>query len=494
MKLLFVSAVLICMGVTAAAYKGEVFESDDLRIYPIPENFPVKMPAPKYRVRVNGHELGLYVDTNVFKGLVHFAAFEFDPSKPVKVDIFLPYATKKVQLLPAKYGLKIRHAAQLISFEVKEPDSMITLILGDNYQQSPVLHLFANAITRDPPTRNTPGVHYFGPGYHDLKAEIGKDELHLDGNDVAYLALGAVIDGKISLGGSAKLWGSGMLMRNRYEGMLLTSSYSRDAKISGVIAYNSKPQCWTCGCHEVNGLEVNNLKIVAPHYASTDGFDVVNSKNIHFKNCFVRASDDAVVLKGLAGHDKKISECPPNENLLFEQMQLWNDCNNAFNMGAEARASAYRNITLRDSDILFSYDDPNHHGKLDERSAMSISVVDGTGFENILFEDIRVYRCERLICLNFLESFWFGSLKGDQTGPGGIKGITFRRIYSPNNSGSPIANQILLHAWNGVNNTPVKRFENVLFEDVIIQGRPLTANSPFIRNETPKLIDLKITR
>lgn len=472
--------------------RGERFESDGLRLYPVPAEFPLAMPEAALTVRVDGHALGLYVDRNFWQGLVHFASFDFDPAQPVTVEIELPEMVKTFRLLPEKYGLRPERQGRTVSFTVAEPDSMITLVTDENYRTAPVLHLFANAIDPDAPSGSTPNVRYFGPGYHDLQAETGSDELVVSGSETVYLASGAVVDGKIALAHAdgAAVRGHGMLMRNRYEGMLLTTGFSRNITYDGFLLYNSRPQCWTAGTHEADGVEVSNVKVIAPHYASTDGFDLVNSRNLHFVNTFVRASDDAVVIKGLA--DGLPADCPPNENMLFEQMQLWNDCNNAFNMGAEARAAAYRNITLKDSDILFSYDDPHHHGKLDERSAMSISVVHGTFFENIRFENIRVNRCERLICLTFLESFWFGSLPGEQETPGGMRDITFRQISSPNRSESPIANQILLHGWPGTGDTPVKRIENLRFEDVTIQGKPLTADSEHFRIDTPELVDFEV--
>ena len=57
---------------------------------------------------------------------------------------------------------------------------------------------------------------------------------------------------------------------------------------------------------------------------------------------------------------------------------------------------------------------------------------------NPSFENIYVNRCERLIGLGFKSDFWFGSIQGDQSFPGGISGVTFRNITSPNNSGSSI--------------------------------------------------------
>ena len=139
-------------------------------------------------------------------------------------------------------------------------------------------------------------------------------------------------------------------------------------------------------------------------------------------------------------------------------------------MGAETHASAYENISLTDSEILFSYDDPNFHEQLEERSALNICALHGTYFRNILFENIVVNRCERLIGLSFFPDFWFGSLKGNQSTPGAITDVTFRNVKSLGNSGSSIANEIRLTGWK---EEPMKPVKNITFENLIIQGKHL---------------------
>lgn len=123
--------------------------------------------------------------------------------------------------------------------------------------------------------------------------------------------------------------------------------------------------------------------------------------------------------------------------------------------------------------MLFSYDDKYHHGELNERSVMSIVSLDGTYFRDISWENIRVNRCERLISLTFKDQFWFGSIQGNQQTKGGIDGIIFRNISVSSNSGSQIANEILLNGWQK-EGTPTKLIRNVTFDNVSIEGNLLT--------------------
>jgi hypothetical protein len=203
---------------------------------------------------------------------------------------------------------------------------------------------------------------------------------------------------------------------------------------------------------------------------------------LHFKNIFVRACDDAIVIKGLERGNP--TDCAPNENLFFEQMQLWSDCNNAMELGCETRAKYYRNIHFKDVDVLFSYDDKYHHEELEERSVMNICCLEGTYFSNISWEDIRVNRCERLIGMTFNDTYWFGSILGDQTTPGGIDGVSFKNIRVDSNSGSRIANEIRLDGWYR-EGTPTKTIRNITFDNVVIEGKKVSSADQLVTNSTP---------
>jgi hypothetical protein len=172
--------------------------------------------------------------------------------------------------------------------------------------------------------------------------------------------------------------------------------------------------------------------------------------------------------------------------MLFEKLQIWNDCNNAMCLGAETRASRYEDIHFKDIDVLFSFDDRDHHAELDERSVMSIVCLEGTYFRNISWEDIRVNKCERLICQTFKNSFWFGSIMGDQTTEGGVEGVTYKNISVASNSGSKIANEILLNGWFK-DGTPTKLINNVVFDNVTIQGKRVSKENDIKTNNTPDL-------
>ena len=466
---------------------GERTTDENLITYSRPLEYPMEGPA-QFTVSVNGKYTGIYNDNNCFGGSVNFGYFDFKENVPVTIDISYAGTLDDFDLIPDRYGVRAyRKDDRTITFTLNEADVNLTLIVNDDYRGD-VLHLFANSIDEEVPEsvrgksgyiyEPTSELHYFGPGYYDLSEFFSEGKLTLDKDYRAYLAGGAVLDGQlcISSGTSARIFGRGMVMNQEHnKGMVMQVLWSSGATVEGIIVHGHRAKSWTTGVDNSSDIHFKNVKIISTRYASTDGCDINLSTGCTFENMFIRACDDAIAIKGMAPSTTLPSNYKPNRNLTFERIQLWNDANNAFGLGAETQASIYENISLKSSDILFSYDDPNHHEQLDERSAMNICALHGTYFRNILFEDIRVYRCERLIGLGFKNDFWFGSIQGNQKLPGGIEEITFRNITLMSNSGSEIANDIWLYGWYE-DGTPMKEVKNIVFDNVIIEGNLLTGD------------------
>jgi hypothetical protein len=455
---------------------GENFSSSTLKTYAVPEEYPQE-GAAQFTIAVNGKYTGVYTDLNAWKELVSFGYFDFKPGKEVEIEVYVAKPFSSYKILPESNLVSSRREGQAITFKLKEADKFFSFVFDDDYKGS-TLHLFANAIDKDAPEKPGEQLIYFGPGYHKLE-----QPLKVPTGTNVYIAAGAVVDGNIELRNNhgSCIAGRGILMSTLPGGLVLGTSHSSDIKLDGIIVCSHRNPGWTVGFHQASNVSAVNMKIVSPRYASTDGFDISNSNNIRISNCFVRTCDDAIAIKGLV--KDKPANCPPNENLLFENLHLWNDCNNAICLGAETRASKYENINFRNIDVISSYDDKYHHEELDERSVMSIVSLEGTYFKNITWENINVNRCERLICLTFKDQFWFGSIKGDQSTPGGIENISFKNVYVTSNSGSNIANEILLNGWY-MENFPTKKITNVSFDNVVVEGKLINSMKDIKTNNT----------
>jgi len=457
---------------------GEYTVSSDLITYDVPSGYPQE-GSPLFNIAVDGKYTGVYTDINAWSNLVSFGYFDFNPNHEVEVVVTSKNAFGSYEILPKSDKISSVREGNTIRFRTKKTDKAITIVFDNNYKGN-VLHIFANSIDTNAPTESSDDLIYFGRGYHDLAASHG-GRLNIYGNQKVYIAGGAVVNGTIGIesGNQAILSGRGILMKSTSGDVVLSVSYAQSATIDGVIIRSHRYGGWTVGFHVASNVTVRNAKVVSTRYASTDGFDIVNSNNINFNNVFIRSCDDAIAIKGLL--EGNPANNPANENMYFENLQLWNDCNNGICLGAETRAQYYKNIHFKNVDVLFSYDDRDNHEQLDERSVMSIVCLEGTYFSDILFENFRVNRCERLICLTFKDSFWFGTLLGDQSYQGGINGVTFKNIKSQSNSGSSIANHILLNGWYK-SGTPTKIVENITFSSVEIEGNYVTnASNSYIR-------------
>lgn len=485
--------------------KGEDYSDPDGNFFThaIPADFPTRThqgSTPRFNVAVNGHYVALYSDRDYWGGVVSFGMFEFEDGKEVEIEISSRERINTFELLPKSLAEfteepELTDSHSSVRFKIKKADQKFSFIINGDYKGS-VLHLFANSVDKDDPKIEVPEgksyvwdrqkkTYYFKKGYVNLEEVFGNSTFSTSGRNI-YIPAGSVVDGQLSVNSNCKIHGRGMLM-NITQNMLLSLNWGNTSTVEGITIYgHGRSQAWTCGIDNFSNATISNVNVIATNYASVDGFDLNYATDCTFDNCFIRTADDCIAIKALNTTTRQ----GPTKNLTFTRMQLWNDCNNAFGMGAETNATIYENIKLLDSEILFSYDDPTHHEELDERSTMNICCLQGTYFKNILFENIYVDNCQRLIGLGFKDNFWFNSIKGDQSTEGGISGVTFRNITCPNLQDSSIANEIHLYGWKQ-DGTPDKWVEDITFDNVVIEGKLLAdeSDSHIVKNEMVR--DLK---
>jgi len=462
---------------------GFDFSSGDLITYKAPGEYPQEGKS-LFNVSINGHYTGVYNDINGWKKLVSFSYFDFTPAKEVEIVVTSSNPFSKYEILPKSQNITSTKEGNSIRFKLSKANQTLTIVYDNNYQGN-TFHLFANAIDVNAPTQSTDKLIYLGPGYHNLQKEFG-GSLDTNNKDI-YIAGGAVANGTIVVNSKGNtVSGHGIFMKSTPNDLVVLINYAKDAVLKDFIVCSHRNGGWTVGTHEASGITFQNIKVVSTRYASTDGFDIVNSNDIHLKDVFIRSCDDAIAIKGLINDVP--NNCPPCENMTFENLQIWNDCNNAMGLGAETRAKYYQNIHFKNIDVIFSYDDLSHHDELDERSVMNIVCLNGTFFRNISWEDIRVNRCERLACITFKDNFWFGTLLGNQSTEGGVDGVTYKNIIVESNSGSSIANNILLNGWAG---SPQKIIQNVTFDNVVIEGqRVASENDKHIKTNNTSRVTL----
>lgn len=490
---LLLAFVLTCgplsaFGIDYAAYStantvGTTYTSADGNVitYARPAEYTLLDGSPRFNVLVNGEAYtGLYGNNNTWGGNVTFGYFDFKDGTPVDVVVACRKPLGDYDLLPegAEVSNVQRITDKILKFTISKANQNITLVLGGDYQTGDVLHLFCNDIVEAPDVAKKEGysydrdtkTYYFGPGYYDLSETFG-GSLMVSGARSIYIAGGAVLRGQVGLNSQGgKIYGHGMVVANG--GSELNCSYNTGGTVDGIICHKFKERGWQTTYSSCSGIKVTNLKVIAPYGGSTDGMDFTACSDMTFDNCFVRAMDDCIAIKGLASDDAVPADCQPEKNIHFTRMQLWSDANNAFGIGAETKASSFEDISFTNSDILSSWDDPTHHEELDDRSAINITSLHGSYFHNIRIDSVRVNRCVRLIQLGFQDSFWFGTLLGDMGYEGGMYDIRLSNITCPNSVGSASANDVLLRGW-AKEGTPTKYIHDVWFDNVVVEGELL---------------------
>lgn len=444
---------------------------ENVRVFEVPKNFP--QFKVMYDVEVDGKPMGIYADRNGWNKPVNFGLFELREGKTAEVSVTPSFDFATYKILPENLNVESKREGNTITYKTSDTTAKLSFVFDNDYKAS-TLHLFTNPIDDNAPTKSEGDVVYFGPGYHKLY-ETPDKKLKLKSGQTIYLAGGAVLEG-CAVGEKVEnvtITGSGMMLSYHPDkdwpadkhGRCITLRKCDTITVKNIMSHVHRNVDWTTVTEDSKNIVYDNYKVVSPQWASTDAMDIVNSSNVTIKNSFLRATDDTITLKGLAGVPENGR---PIENILVEHTQLWSEANSAMAVGEEARAEYYKNIKFSDIDVLFSYDDKYHHGKLDERSVMSIVLLDGTYVEDITWENIRVNECERLVCIKFTDTFYMGSGTGNQSSPGYVKNVNIKNVTSNSTSDSQAANEILIHGWD-----KDKTIRNVSFENIVIKGKKL---------------------
>jgi len=131
---------------------------------------------------------------------------------------------------------------------------------------------------------------------------------------------------------------------------------------------------WTLTAWGCENIVIDNAKAIGMWRYNSDGFDMCNSRNVVISNCFVRAFDDCIVLKGFPHYnDMNV------ENIIVTGCVIWCDWGRGLEIGAETCAREYRNILFGDCDVIHS-----------AHMAMDIQNSGNAHAHDVVFDNIRV--------------------------------------------------------------------------------------------------------
>ena len=419
-------------------------QDGSLVVYQYPRTCP---KSSLFQVRANGQNVFVHAT-----GVADFACISFDGKVEIEVEIAGPVTS--AFLRPLSRGIKPALAGNTIRFTLDRPANLQIEING---LKQP-LHFYGNPLEQNPLRRDDPLVRYFAAGQI---YEVGR--LELKDNETLYLEGGAVLRGAILARGAKniRITGRGVIDGSYFRGepplKLVVLDHCQNVVIEDIILI--EPTSWMVVLGACRTVRISNLKEIG-QVVSSDGIDVVGSKDVLIDGCFLKNNDDCVVVKSFVAKESSGLEfdwVEDVDNVVVQNCVFMNDgAGNAMEIGHELRCDSIRNITFRNIDVL------HVHGL---GAVFSIHNSDHARVSDVLWEDIRVEHCYDLfVDFRVIQSMW-----GRDDRRGAIANIRLKNIRWQRTIFNPGYTKSIIGGWNST--TPV---ENVLIEDLYFDDRKIT--------------------
>lgn len=263
--------------------------------------------------------------------------------KPLKVK---PDETTDIQIRPLSKQINYQVEDGRIVFVLKEHGSYSLELNGFHEALTIIYNPVKNFLEQAEKCRQEHGtLLYYPEGIH----HIGKVELEshttvvIDSGAILYGAFSATCAEDIKICGYGVIDGS-MEERKTGDSAILHDYYSLLPQCKEGIKSCCEEQKILDGC---DNLFIDNIKQIGMWRYNSDGIDIVNSTNVVIRNSFLRNFDDCIVIKGITGWEDR-----NNENILVENCVLWCDWGRSLELGAETCAPEYRNIIMKNCDLI----------------------------------------------------------------------------------------------------------------------------------------------
>jgi hypothetical protein len=285
----------------------------------------------------------------------------------------------------------------------------------------------------------------------------------LKDNQILYLEGGAILKGALfaTHAKNIRICGRGVLDGSYYRDERAVRSIVLDRCENVVIEdiIIIEPTTWMVVLGASRQVKITNIKEIG-QVISSDGIDVVGSKDVLIDGCFLKNNDDCVVIKSFLAQQsngEQFNWIEDVDNILVQNCVLMNDgAGNAMEIGHELRCDSVRNITFRNIDVLHVHG----HGAI-----FSIHNSDHACVSDIRWEDIRVEHCFDL----FIDFRVFQSRWSRDDRRGSIQDIHLKNIHWKGTLYNPGYTKSIIGGWDAA--TPVR---NVLIEDLYFDDRKIT--------------------
>lgn len=386
-----------------------------------------------WSVSVGGHEVPVYAVPVTRGGPHSFAGFDYvGDFRPVSIIARSAHEIESATIRPRSLGINCHIVDNEVRFTVDKPCHLV-IETNDGIQRP--LTISVNPPEKYVPDRRDPNVLWFGPGIHQI------DPIELTDNQTIYIEGGAILQANQPSPEEAPVvetdWAGKAIYRDLLSshkttgirihgrGIIDTSGldwharkpiflgHCSDVKLEGITITGASH--WTVHMLNCTNAEVDNLKLYG-YRENSDGIDIVSSRNVTVRNCFVRTGDDAVCVKAMIK--------PPahgGKDILVEKCVVWNDKVRCFGIASE-NISDIEDVVFRDCDIIRSYADWT-----EELGSLCVIICDSGTVTNVLFEDMRIeHEVKYALNCTIMKDRWSST-----TQPGQIRDIVFRNIQIP---------------------------------------------------------------
>ena len=327
----------------------------------------------------------------------------FECAGPVRIEITLPSPGGKIFIRPLRLGIESKADGNTLNFTVNGPQYLQIEIAGQ-----PLLYLYALPFAAEAPSG--PHVKRFTAGQvHDV------GQLDLKSGEVCWIEAGAVVRGSIRvecasnvlIGGYGVLDGALWVEQGGPRRKAIVFDFCDHCCVENILMLS--PCSWMIVFGGSSDMEANGVRQIADT-VSSDGVDIVGSRNIRVTGCMLHNGDDNIAIKAIFRNpgqgDRQVVPGHENEdwNGTVEDVIVSKCCfynihgGSAMEIGYETSTDHIRNIRFEDIDVLAVH----NFG-----SVFGIHTGDRALVENITWENIRVeHHYDKLVDFRVLWSRW----------------------------------------------------------------------------------------
>lgn len=411
-----------------------------------PVIFPAEQPrSSTFTLTVNGEPLDALLAEKA-----DFAVFECTGIADITVTAVSPVAG--AQIKPLSRGITPFTEGRTLRFQIDGPQCLCIDIPGLK-----PFFIYANAPETDKPSPDDSGIHYFAAGrIHDA------GEIILKTGETLYIETGAVVRGFVHSTGADRvsIRGHGILdgrCHSYAKGDRVRSvsfEHCTQVRVFGIVMI--EPVSWMLVFVCCRDVHVDGLKQIGS-CMSSDGIDIVSSKNVVIENCCLRNDDDNIAVKAGTFKDSQLHDHDVDNVLVRRCVFLNGHPGNVMEIGYELSTGRVANIVFEDIDVL------NGHG---DGAVFSIHNGDRAVVENVRWENIRVeHYWDKLVDFRVVRSRY-----NKDAERGIIRHIRLKNIRVVHAYFNPGCSVSLISGYNA--QKPVR---DILFEDFYLNEHKVTS-------------------